>query len=80
MSTIEERIKNVFALQLGIFNNVNNEVLNDSTCETLGGDSLDHVEVIMEIEDEFGIYIQDDDAEKLRTVQSLIDHVTTAIE
>ena len=76
MDTIEYRVKTIYAEQLGIFNN---GVLNDSTCESLGGDSLDEVEIIMLVEDEFEIVIQDADAEKLTTVQSMIDHVTAAL-
>lgn len=77
MKTTEERVKQCFALQFGVSPT---EVLNDHTVASLGGDSLDHVEIVMEIEDEFGFEIQDEEAEKLTTVQSVIDHVEGALK
>lgn len=41
----------------------------------LGADSLDHVEIIMAVEDEFGLNISDDDAERIQTVQQAIDYL-----
>ena len=76
MQTIEERVKTIYAEQFGV---TPVEITGDHTCESLAGDSLDEVEIIMLVEDEFGIQIKDDDAEKLTTVQSMIDHVTAAL-
>lgn len=41
----------------------------------LGADSLDHVEIIMEVEEEFGIQIRDEDAEKIQTVQDAVSYL-----
>ena len=57
------------------------EVTEDSKfVEDLGADSLDIVELIMAIEEEFEIEVPDEDAEKLQTVQETIDYVTGKIE
>jgi acyl carrier protein len=52
------------------------DVTDEATLEDLGADSLDHVEIIIAIEDEFGIDINDDEAEKIETVAQAIDHIT----
>lgn len=44
-------------------------------CDDLGADSLDHMEIIMSIEEKFGIEISDDDADDLKTVGALLDYV-----
>jgi acyl carrier protein len=46
-----------------------------STLQDLGADSLDMVDIIMKVEEEFGIEINDEDAEKLHNVQDVIDYV-----
>lgn len=73
MSTdIEARVKEVIAEQMALHIL---GVYNDSTFESLGADSLDQIEIVMAIEDEFGIQIDDDEAEKIQTVQQAIDYV-----
>jgi len=52
------------------------DVSPESTLEGLGADSLDRVELVIKFEDEFGIEIRDEDAEKLVTVADLIAYVT----
>jgi acyl carrier protein len=70
---IEERVKTVVAEQLCM---TVDEISNDAKlAEDLGADSLDSIEMIMAVEDEFGIEISDEQAEKLQTVQQVIDFV-----
>lgn len=49
-------------------------------CQDLHADSLDHVEIIMAVEEEFGIDIPDDDAEKIKTVQDAITYLHTRLQ
>ncbi|MDH0733735.1 acyl carrier protein [Pseudomonas sichuanensis] len=72
---VEQRVKKVVAEQLGV--NVVDIVSTSSFVNELGADSLDRVELIMELEEEFGIEIPDEEAEKLTTVQEAIDYITT---
>ncbi|MCX8601881.1 MULTISPECIES: acyl carrier protein [unclassified Gilliamella] len=74
MSTIEERVKKIIVEQLGV---KEEEVRNESSfIEDLGADSLDNVELVMALEEEFDTEIPDEDAEKITTVQSAIDYIT----
>lgn len=73
MSTIEERVKKIVAEQLGV---KEDEVkLQSSFVEDLGADSLDTVELVMALEEEFETEIPDEEAEKITTVQAAIDYV-----
>ena len=72
--SIEERVKQTIAQQFAI---ETDDVKGDQNIITdLGADSLDAVERVMAIEDEFGFEISDDDAEKIETVQQAIDYVS----
>jgi acyl carrier protein len=72
--SIEEKVKKIVAEQLG---SGEDEISNESSfIDDLGADSLDTVELVMSLEDEFDIEIPDDDAEKIATVQAAIDYVT----
>lgn len=74
MSNIEERVKQIIADQLGV--KIERVVGERCFVDDLGADSLDTVEIIMAIEDEFGIEIPDEAAEKIATVQLAIDYVS----
>ena len=71
--SIEERVKKIIVEQLGVKEeDVKPEA---SLVEDLGADSLDTVELVMALEEEFDIEIPDEEAEKITTVQSAIDYV-----
>lgn len=70
---IEKRVKKIIAEQLGV---KEDEVRNNSSfVEDLGADSLDTVELVMALEEEFDIEIPDEEAEKITTVQAAIDYI-----
>ena len=72
MSDIEQRVKNIVAEQLGV---AEDEIkLESSFVDDLGADSLDTVELVMALEDEFEIEIPDEQAEKITTVQQAVDY------
>jgi acyl carrier protein len=74
MASIAERVKQIVAEQLGVDEDqVTNEA---SFMEDLGADSLDTVELVMALEEEFDIEISDEDAEKIQTVQDAIDYIS----
>ena len=74
MSSIEQQVKAIVAEQLGV---KEEEVTNDdSFVDDLGADSLDTVELVMALEEEFETEIPDEDAEKITTVQQAIDYIT----
>ena len=76
MSSIEEQVKSIVAEQLGV---KEDEVTNDASfVDDLGADSLDTVELVMALEEEFETEIPDEQAEKITTVQQAIDFVTAA--
>ncbi|ACE85351.1 MULTISPECIES: acyl carrier protein [Gammaproteobacteria] len=73
MSSIEERVKKIVAEQLGV---KEEEVKNEASfVEDLGADSLDTVELVMALEEEFETEIPDEEAEKITTVQLAIDYI-----
>ena len=71
--TIEQRVKEIIVNQL----NVNEEQITPqaSFLDDLGADSLDTVELVMELEEEFDISIPDEDAEKIATVGEAIKYI-----
>jgi acyl carrier protein len=75
MENIEQRVKKIVAEQLGV---KEEEIKNESSfVDDLGADSLDTVELVMALEEEFETEIPDEEAEKITTVQQAIDYVTT---
>ncbi len=71
--SIEERVIGIVAEQLSIGAD---EIKNESSfIDDLGADSLDTVELVMALEEEFNIEISDDEAENISTVQSAIDYI-----
>jgi acyl carrier protein len=74
MASIEERVKQIVAEQLGVDDaQVTSEA---SFMDDLGADSLDTVELVMALEEEFDIEISDEDAEKILTVQDAVSYIT----
>ena len=71
--SVEEKVRSIVSKQLGLGEDeVNNE---SSFIDDLGADSLDTVELVMSLEEEFDIEISDDEAENKLTVQAAIDHI-----
>ena len=78
MASVEEKVKKIICEQLDVDEE---EVVPDASfVDDLGADSLDQVELIMAMEEEFGISIPDEDAEKIVTVQDAIDYIERALE
>ena len=75
MSNIEQQVKSIVAEQLGV---KEEEVTNEASfVDDLGADSLDTVELVMALEEEFDTEILDEEAEKITTVQQAIDFVNS---
>jgi acyl carrier protein len=78
MSEIEQRVKKIVADQLGV---AEADIKNESSfVDDLGADSLDTVELVMALEDEFEIEIPDEEAEKITDVQLAIDYAKAHAE
>ncbi|OGP58606.1 MAG: acyl carrier protein [Deltaproteobacteria bacterium RBG_13_49_15] len=71
--SLEDKIKKVIAEKLSV--DINDVVPEASFVDDLGADSLDLVELIMSMEEEFDIEISDEDAEKLVTVKDVFDYI-----
>ena len=70
---ILSKVKKIAAQQLGVEENKINE--ESKFVDDLGADSLDTVELVMAFEEEFGIEIPDEEAEKIQTVKAAVDHI-----
>ena len=75
MENIEQRVKKIVAEQLGV--NETEVKNNSSFVDDLGADSLDTVELVMALEEEFECEIPDEEAEKITNVQQAIDYVVS---
>ncbi len=75
MASIAERVKTIVAEQLGVEDE--QVTAEASFMDDLGADSLDTVELVMALEEEFDIEISDEDAEKIQTVKDAVDYVSS---
>ncbi len=71
--SVDKRVKEIVAEQLG--RDVNEVTDAASFIDDLGADSLDIVELVMAMEDEFGIEIPDEEAEKIKTVKDVVEYI-----
>jgi len=71
--SVEERVKSIIVEQLGV--DADEVTADASFVEDLGADSLDQVELIMAFEEEFGVEISDDEAEKIRRVKDAVEYI-----
>ena len=71
--SVEEKVKEIIVDQLGV--DENQVTVGASFIEDLGADSLDTVELVMALEEEFDVEISDEDAEKISKVQDAIDYI-----
>lgn len=77
MSSIEDRVRSVVVDQLGV--TPEEVTMEASFVEDLGADSLDTVELVMALEEEFDTEIPDEEAEKITSVQMAVDYVNAHI-
>ena len=76
MATVEERVKQIITEQLGV---KSEQVTPEASfIDDLGADSLDTVELIMALEEEFGCEIPDEQAEEITTVKNAIDYINSS--
>jgi acyl carrier protein len=75
MENIEQRVKKIVAEQLGV--NEAEVKIESSFVDDLGADSLDTVELVMALEEEFNCEIPDEEAEKITTVKQAVDYINT---
>ena len=78
METIEQRVKKIVAEQLGV--NEADVKLESTFVDDLGADSLDTVELVMALEEEFECEIPDEEAEKITSVQQAIDYIKAHVK
>ena len=73
MASVEDKVKHIIVEQLGV--DEDEVKASASFVDDLGADSLDVVELVMALEEEFGLEISDEDAEKLTTVEQAIEYI-----
>ena len=70
---VEQKVKEILAEQLGV--DVNKVTLQTNVATDLGADSLDLVEILMSLEDEFGVSIPDEEIAEIKTVKQIVDFI-----
>ena len=78
MDNVEQRVKKIVAEQLGV--NEADIKIDSSLVDDLGADSLDTVELVMALEEEFECEIPDEEAEKITTVQQAVDYINNNLK
>ena len=78
VATVEQRVKDIIKEQLGVKDE--EIVLSASFVEDLGADSLDTVELVMALEEEFETDIPDEDAEKIVTIKDAVSYIVSRME
>ncbi len=78
MSSVEERVKKIVVEQLGV--KEDEVTIEASFVDDLGADSLDTVELVMALEEEFKTEIPDEEAENITTVKQAVDYVSANLE
>ncbi|MBI4997792.1 MAG: acyl carrier protein [Rhodocyclales bacterium] len=78
MENIEQRVKKIVAEQLGV--NEGDIKIDSSFVDDLGADSLDTVELVMALEEEFECEIPEEEAEKITTVQQAVDYINNNLK
>jgi acyl carrier protein len=77
MASVQERVKDCIVKQLGV--NEEEVTIDAAIIDDLGADSLDVVELLMALEEEFDIQIPDEESENIRTVKEIIAHIESKI-
>lgn len=75
--SVEEKVKNIIVEQLGV--DTESVTPEASFIDDLGADSLDIVELVMTMEEEFDLEIPDEDAEKIKTVNDVVNYIKTKV-
>ncbi len=73
MADLQKRVSEIVAEQLGV--DISEVTIDASFIDDLGADSLDTVELVMALEEEFGVEIPDEDAEKITTVKEALEYI-----
>ena len=76
--SIDSRVMQIVSEQLGV--NAQDVTMTSSFVDDLGADSLDTVELVMALEEEFNVEIPDEEAEKITTIQQAVDYINSAAE
>jgi acyl carrier protein len=75
--SVEEKVKNIIVEQLGV--DMESVTAEASFIDDLGADSLDIVELVMTMEEEFDLEIPDEDAEKIKTVNDVVNYIKSKV-